>query len=431
MGRPAPFLARYAPTDLPTPDLAEEGEAAVQVWALWRGAERLDQGLARLMSVRVEQGGESAGIARALAAAAIEPDRDAVAASIRSLERLTRGPALELGSGFARTVDLAAERGIPRVVSESELQAARALLAITEEPVRDVLVWASQRAGRPRRSRLALVDVLRVIRNQSLDAYFRPLGDPWPALVGWRRTLGLDLSAATEVASEPDAWPGSWALRGRRSRVVGTSGWPGFQRARFALQGLGRLEVLAEGGQEALLPRDRAAAQVLAAIYPMLLGERNFLGRVFGVSGEGKGPEADARRLVALGELLLQRAQAAVLQLWSAFDTSREVAAVLDTAAVVSRALHATVPADLAFLLAAPWADGLSALPSAIMAGAGLIESWREAFDEDFWRNPRIAEPLRGLASRAPREQLVELVPEALTNGPKAYARWVEASLGA
>ena len=77
-----------------------------------------------------------------------------------------------------------------------------------------------------------------------------------------------------------------------------------------------------------------------------------------------------------------------------------------------------------------PWAEGMSALPSASMTGAGLIESWREAFDEDFWRNPRFAEPLRGLASRAASESLATLAPEAHANGPKAYARWVEAALG-
>ena len=429
MGRRAPFLARYAPPDLPTPDPEEDGEGAARVWGVWQMAESLDEGLARLMSVRVEQGSGSLGIAQALAAVASEPDRDVATALIRSLARLTRAPALELGSAFARAVDLAAERGAPRVVSAPELQAARELLAITEEPVRDVLIWASRRAGKPRRAPLALADVLRVLRNESLDAIFRPVEDPWPALAGWRRTLGFELTAATEVAGEPEAWPGSWALKGRRSRLVGTAGWPGFQRARFALQGLGRLDVLSEGGQAALLPRDPAAVQVLAAVYPMLLGERSFLKRVFGSSGNA-GPDADARRLAALSELLLQRTQAAVLHLWAAFDESRELAAVLETAGVVSRALHATVPPDLAILLAAPWADGLGALPSAAMTGAGLIESWREAFDEDFWRNPRFVETLRGLASRAPREAIGDLAPEAHASGPKAYARWVEGSLG-
>jgi hypothetical protein len=169
---------------------------------------------------------------------------------------------------------------------------------------------------------------------------------------------------------------------------------------------------------------------VLAAIYPMLLAEDGFLGRIFAPARLGHGQGADFRRLAALGELLLQRTQAAVLHLWSAFDQTREIGAVMEAASVVSEALHATVPPDLAILLAMPWADGMSALPSAALTGAGLIESWREAFDEDFWRNPRFAEPLRELASRAAGESLVTLAPEAHKNGPKAYARWVEAALG-
>ena len=430
LGHRGPFFARYAPRDLPTPDREEDGVEAIRVWARWGLAERLDEGLGQLTSVRVDQSGLSIGIAQALGVAASERDRDAATGLLRTVARAARAPGMELASSFARAVDVAAEHGIPRVVDEPELRAARELLAITDEPVRDVLVWASRRAGRPRRSPLALVDILRVLRNQTLDAIIQPAGDPWPALVAWRHTLGLELPAASEVAVEPEAWPGSWALRGRRSRLVGTSGWPGALRARFAMQGLGRLDALSEGGQAALLPRDAAAIQVLAAVYPMLLAEGGFLGRIFAPSRLGHGHGADFRRLAALGELLLQRIQAAALHLWSAFDQSRELGAVLEAASVVSQALHATVPPDFAILLAMPWADGMSALPSATMTGAGLIESWREVFDEDFWRNPRFAEPLRGLASRAASESLATLVPGAHANGPKAYARWVEAALG-
>ncbi len=271
---------------------------------------------------------------------------------------------------------------------------------------------------------------MRALRNESLDGIFQPAADPWPAISAWREVLGFELKAATEVAAEPTAWPGSWALRGRRSRLVGTTGWPGALRARFALQGLGRLDLLSEGGHAALLPRDPAAAQVLAAVYPMLLAEQSFLRRQFSAASRSGIPDADSRRLLALSELLLQRAQAAVVHLWAEFDQSREVGAVMDTAGIVSRALLASSPAELAMLLAAPWADGLSALPSAVMAGAGLIESWREVLDEDFWRNPRFAEPLRQLASRASVDRLAELAPQAHASGLKAYTRWVEASLG-
>jgi len=428
-GSPGPFLARVAPDDLPTPDLAEDGESAVRVWALWRQAGKLDAGWSRLERARVDRSGESLSLPEALAAAALEPDRDAAAALVKSAAREARQPVDDLAAAFAGAIELAAEHGSPRAVPEGELRAARELLAISEEPARDVLTWASLRAGRPRRARLALADVLRAVRNPSLDPLY-PAVDPWPELEVWRRTLGLELAARTEVAAAPDCWPGSWALRGRRSRLVGTSGWPGALRARFALQGLGRLEVLSEGGFEALLPRDPAAAQLPAAVYPMFLAEATFLRRVFG-SGRSEALDRDSRRLAALGEVLLQRAQAAALQVVSAFDETRRIGAATEAAEAVSRALHAATPRELGLSIAAPWAEGLSAWPSAVMTGAALIESWREGFDEDFWRNPRFAQPLRVLASRCAREPLAELAPEALAEGPGAYARWVDASLGA
>ncbi len=150
LGYPAPFLARYKPSDLSTPDRAEDGDDAVRVWARWRFAEPIDEGLARLMSVRVDHGGQGGamGIPQALATAAVERDRDVAAALIRDSARVARAPALALGSGFARAADLAAERGAARLVDETELQAARELLAITEEPVRDVLTWASLEGGK-------------------------------------------------------------------------------------------------------------------------------------------------------------------------------------------------------------------------------------------------------------------------------------------
>src|SRR5581483_6693553 len=182
--------------------------------------------------------------------------------------------------------------------------------------------------------------------------------------------------------------------------------------------------MLSEGDREAILPRDEDAARILEAAYPLLLLERSFHVRFLA------GSSPDARRLLGLAEILLQRLQAAAVLMWSAFDRAREIGAVLDVASSASRALSARVTPELALLAAAAWSWGLRAPPRATLAAAALGDSWREEFDADFWRNPRFAEPLRRLASRAARESLEEVLPAASAAGSRAYPRWVFSVLG-
>lgn len=427
LGNAGPALARFAPDDLATPDASGDSAAAVQAWAFWRKAALIEEALADLRQVRVARHHQSMDVPQALGELGIEPDAETAKELVQALSRVLTTPAQRLGSAWAQVVELSAEQGAPRLVDEGDRAAAGRLLAITEEPVRDVLTWATRRLGRTRRVRLALPDVLRALRNPTLDEVFRPAEDPWPALGCWRAALGLELGADAETADSPHAWFGSWALRGQERRVVGTAGWPGALRLRFALQGLGRLDLLAEAGTAALLPGHRGSAQLMPALYPTFLAERGFQQRALGFTAAS----ADSARLAALGELLLQRTQAAIVQVWAIFEQTREVAAVFESAARFSAALYAPVPPALAMLLASPWSANLAAWPVTSLAAAALVNQLREAFDQDHWRNPRCVPVLRELASRSGNEPLTALVPGELASHERHYARWVEESLGA
>jgi hypothetical protein len=426
MGRAAPYFARYLPDDLPTPDPEEHGRAALPLWALWRERERLDTALARLAEVRVVSRSEALSPVEALTALAHEQDVDTSHALSTALGHELGGPVRALGSVYAGAVDRAAGRGFERLTTDAELAAADGLLAATAEPVRDVLDWATLRVGRPRRKRPALGDLLRVLRNAELDDLARPANDPWPTLRRFRDTVGWPMEAEVEVAG-PSGWFGSWALRGRTRRVVGVAAWPGPLRLRFALQGLGRLDALAQGGRGVLLPRDAAAAQLPSALYPLWFCERLFQEKAL----KSRAANADTGRLAALAEILLHRAQAALVKLWATFDSAREVGAVLESVPLLSHALGVQIAPEVGLLLAAPWSSGPSAWPSATLAAAALGRRLRAELDVDYWRNPRCVEPLRQLASRTAEATLVDLVPGEPASWVPEYRAWAEEVLGA
>ena len=154
LGNQGPFLARYAPRDLPTPDLDEDGVEAVRVWARWRYAEPFDRGLARLMSVRVAQigaGGQngSMGIAQALGVAASEAGsggRDGVGAC-EPVAREARAPAMELAAGFARAVDAAGAS--TAFLGSSENRSSRPRASCWPSPTSRCATFCSGRVGGP------------------------------------------------------------------------------------------------------------------------------------------------------------------------------------------------------------------------------------------------------------------------------------------
>ena len=208
-------------------------------------------------------------------------------------------------------------------------------------------------------------------------------------------------------------------------RLVGVAAWPGAARWRFALQALGRWDALRDAGDDLWLPKDGAAAELLGALYPLLLPDRTFLDRVAG-SRAAAGP--DEVRWLALGEALWARLGATTVLVRQAFQRSGSIEAAHDAAADLFRnALGAAVPPEIGLLLCRPWGAPL-VQPRSLLAAAELRITLREAFDEDFWRNPRAVPTLRELATRSATEPLEALVPGARDAG--SYVRWLEERLG-
>jgi hypothetical protein len=157
----------------------------------------------------------------------------------------------------------------------------------------------------------------------------------------------------------------------------------------------------------------------------MLLPDRLFLDRAVRVRPSST-PD-DVRRL-ALGEVLLGRLQAAALLTQKEFERGRALEPLRDVAAdQFRRALHTPVPPEVGLLLCRPWAPPLAS-PRAMFAAARLGRSLQEAFDVDWWRNPRSVPELRRLASQSASAKLDELAPGG--KGASDFARWADERLG-
>ncbi|MHB8419300.1 MAG: hypothetical protein ACYDCL_14580 [Myxococcales bacterium] len=427
LGRRGPWFARAAAGGEAEADAEEHGVAAVQAVALLGRAADIDEALASFQGRIVERSGEAPLTpAQALELMGQEDDPDEREGLARSLARALRGPLEAAGAAFASCADDAAERGGAELAPAAEVAAGHRLLEATEDAARDVLEWATQRQGRSRRTRMSWPDLVRVLRQRPLDAVLRAARDPWPTLRGWREAVGLSVELRFE-AQVASGFLGSWAVRlGGGRLVAGASASPGALQWRFALQALGRADALREAGEEALLPADPAAAELLGALYPGLLADRAFLDR-----GARLRPTAtpDDVRLLALSEVLLARLQAAIFRTLNAFETGRALEPLRDTAAdAFRRALFVPVPPEIGLLFCRPWAPPLAS-PRASLAAAALAPGLRERFDVDWWRNPRATPELRRLASQAASAKLEDLVPGC--DDPATYGRWAAERLGA
>ncbi len=424
LGRRAPWLARAASgAGLPA-DLGEHGAASVRAVALAAEGAVIDEGLARLAGARAHGGAREVGTPmEALWRLAVEPEGDARGALAASLSRSIRDPALALAGAFARVLERAAEAGLPEVASEADERAAKLLIAATEDPVRDVLDWATVRLGRGRREKLSWSDSFRALWNRPAELRLRPAADPWPALAGWRARIGAPLEddVGLEAAPATIGW-GSWAVRAGGKARVGVAAPPGAPRWRLALQSIGRWDALREGGRRAFLPADPASAELLPSLWPLLLADRLFLERGVGAPGV----DLDDVRRLALSELLCARLGAAAVLVRRGFQESRSVEGARGEAADRFRvALYAPIAPELGLLLCAPWQPS-SSEPRAILAAIGLASELRERFDVDWWRNPRVWPELRRIASEA---GTATLPPQPAERAP--LDRWIVEKLGA
>ncbi len=142
-------------------------------------------------------------------------------------------------------------------------------------------------------------------------------------------------------------------------------------------------------------PLPGRAAAVFGALHAQLRADRLYLRRTEGLAT--RDAETVARH-AALVLLLQVRSEAALLL--SAAAPARNTGERREHLVTgLQRALGVEVPAALAvssWLAAPPNGTGLVAQ----LCGLGLHVGLREQFDEDWFQNPRVAEPLRGACAR-------------------------------
>jgi hypothetical protein len=350
--------------------------AAAEHEERWRAEEALATGLgprgaeplaALELAIAREQDPE-----RRAAFAAGAADAMAAAASAREAWAETRARA-------AAEVGLAPDW---RAVVEGD-----GVLAASDDAYRDVLAFTARRAlPESRGGGLSRADLLRVLANPRWDGLFRP-GMLEVALRLTLEKLGLERARIRVDASErPRAWPGAHAVGARVSLRPrgGAADWHDL------LAAAGRALAAAAAAPSA---RDPVLAEAFAWLLGSLVLEPRWLADRADVE---RRHAPDVVRDLALRRLFALRADAAALRV--ATEVERGLSGSAWRSAhrdALSRAALATWEGVRASR------DGDAARLAAKVLGAGAGErlrlAVRERFDEDWWRNPRIAAHLAGL----------------------------------
>ncbi len=263
------------------------------------------------------------------------------------------------------------------------------LLSVSDDAWRDVLAWLARRdlglAPRPRGD-LARADLLHALALPGLAGRF-PTGMLGVVLPRALERLGLHLGRIrVDEADRPAQWPGAHASGGRVSfrRQGGAADWLGLFRAAG--------EALAA---EASRPssRDPAFAHALGGLLEGLLLEPLFLARELSVDAR---EIPDLVRALALRRLFSLRARAAALRVATEVERG--------TSGAAWREAHRDA---LSAACLASWPDGLAARDAdagahaAALAGAAWAARLRgrlvERYDEDWWRNPKVAAAIGGI----------------------------------
>lgn len=275
---------------------------------------------------------------------------------------------------------------------------AEELLRDTEDVTRAAVQFACAKAGVASQEGLEVLWALQAHRYQNLfspDGRTRRIGNDWEAL-GLRRTLS---SHARSAPTHPGVFPVSHTLVAaspRDVRVVLSSLSYGLLSELSAAQAVGRAVGLVHASPALPFALRHAPAATVArslgeiGLCMFLLPE--FLRRVRDLS---RRESEDVARLSAAYVLIDARlSAAAVLARGLGGEGWTERAASL-----ANRALTSVLPTSLGAHLVTRVSPGA---PLRAKAHAWAISlSLRERFDEDWFRNPRAGEPLRGAAARA------------------------------
>lgn len=322
----------------------------------------------------------------------------------RALGRALQDVAPRL-SEIRESVDVAlVERGADVGACTAARQAAETFLARTDDAAQDLMAWLLR--SRAPRSAAPLHALLFALRAQDLDGLAKPerrflrLASGLTGL-GFERDLNARVRverACTALLPAPPriaarAVPGDVRIAAL-SRELGVLS--DFDGAAAIGAGLAHALVSPALPSELRWPVGHALPEALGGIMLRLRADRVYLRRVEGLD------KRDAETLARHGALLLLSATrvSAALELSAAAHARSSSERNEGLSAALSRALTIELPEGTAALV---WTllPALCADLRGKLAGAALHLALREHFDEDWFANPRAAEPLRGACARA------------------------------
>jgi hypothetical protein len=277
---------------------------------------------------------------------------------------------------------------------------ALACLAATDALVEDAVPFALSRVEGASRDLGSLVRALRAREQDGLvrrDGRFRRIAEDLGAL-GFER----DLAARVAVHGTHDGLLPRTRLALVRVpgdvRILESKVELGVASELAAMEGLGRALGFALTAPalpiELRRPLAGSVARAIGVLFAQLLGDRAFLA---GARSLGRRERDELGRRAALLLVLEARVHAAAI---AARARARDAEARAEEgAALLARALGVHVPLAVARLVVvAPAALGPRF--RARVAGLALGVAMRDRFDEDWYRNPRAAEPIRAAAAR-------------------------------
>ena len=260
-------------------------------------------------------------------------------------------------------------------------------------------------------------------RWRRLAGHLAPLGLQAPlaarAAVGGRATTRSTIEAPVVLELGPP----------RTVRLAAPAWSLGLTSELAAAEGVGRALALTLAHPSLppvhTVPRAATVSRAFGALLAGLHATPRFLADALG----RRGPEADALGLAALANVVLSARTAAAISLARPALSGARTRGPEDAAVEhLSRALTVEVPGALAVALVATPVRHPDARLRALRVAPAIHVALRERFDDDWYRNPRVAPLLRGAAERGER-LTVEAWADELDADPAAtYARWRELS---
>lgn len=365
--------------------------------------------LRQVSRTRVTEGHEAMSIGAALDRMLGAADPRGRDLTTRALEQAAARVGSELLDARARADEAAARvlGGAPRhpdagPEDDSILDAARAVLAATDDAATESTAWALRgvpSAGDPRWDALAVG-----LRRRELDGLWVPAGR-WRRIAAPLAALGLGREITARLRTEPSHGGIDPRVRiavvdaPRDVRLAPSAIELGLVSELAGAEAVGRALLLALVAPalpvETRRPAVGTPARAFGVLFAQLLGDVRFLRRARGLDPREAEEAARTVRVIALLDLRL--AAAAVIARREPAGSGRERNE--RASELLRRALRVEVPPALAILIART----PSAVAARFRARHGALawaQALRERHDEDWFRNPRAAEQLRASGAR-------------------------------